>query len=126
GLDTGQVLYGAHVVCRAKGVPELAIYRGEEAFKQARVIGERSLEFLAAGGTALAHLDLGDTDQATRWLDRAAATATEVPTPFRARMLEVWRGMLGAAAGDAVGMRAHFERASKLATEQGLTAARCE
>jgi DNA-binding NarL/FixJ family response regulator len=120
------MLYGAHVFSRAKGVPDLAVSRGEEAYKQARVIGDRSLEFLAAGGTAMAHLDLGDTDEAKRWLDRAAATASEAPTPFRARMLETWRGMLRAAAGDAAGMRTHLERAVQLATEHGLTSARCE
>jgi DNA-binding NarL/FixJ family response regulator len=125
-LAEAQMLYGAHVFSRAKGVPDLAISRGEEAYKQARVIGDRSLEFLAAGGTALAHLDLGNTDEATGWLDRAAATAAEAPTPFRARMVETWRGMLRAGAGDATGMRAHLERAVRLATEQGLTAARCE
>ena len=41
-------------------------------------------------------------------------------------MLETWRGMLKAAAGDAAGMRAHLERAVQIATEQGLSAARCE
>src|SRR5207302_9812162 len=86
----------------------------------------RSRGFLPAGGTALGYVDVGDVEEAARWLDRAAATATEAPTPFRARMLEEWRGMLRAAAGDATGMRTHLERAVKLATEQGLSAARCE
>ena len=125
-LAEAQMLYGAHVFARAKGVPDLAISRGEEAYKQARVIGDRSLEFLSAGGTALGYVDVGDVEEAAQWLDRAAATATEAPTPFRARMLEEWRGMVRAAAGDATGMRTHLERAVKLATEQGLSAARCE
>jgi DNA-binding NarL/FixJ family response regulator len=125
-LAEAQMLYGAHVFSRAKGVPDLAVSRGAEAYKQARAIGDRSLEFLAAGGTAMAHLDLGDSDEAKRWLDRAAVTASEAPTPFRARMLETWRGMVRAAAGDADGMRTHLERAVQLATEQGLTSARCE
>src|SRR5207244_6376876 len=59
-LAEAQMLYGAHVFARAKGVPDLAISRGEEAYKQARVIGDRSLEFLSAGGTALGYVDVGD------------------------------------------------------------------
>jgi tetratricopeptide (TPR) repeat protein/DNA-binding CsgD family transcriptional regulator len=125
-LAEAQMLYGSHVFSRAKGVPDLAVTRGEEAYTQARAIGDRSLEFLAAGGAALAHLDLGDVDEAARWIDRAAATATEAPTPFRARMLETWRGMVRSSRGDAAGMRSHLERAAKVATEQGLPAARCE
>jgi DNA-binding NarL/FixJ family response regulator len=125
-LAEAQMLYGAHVFSRAKVVPDLAVSRGEEAYRQARVIGDRALEFLAAGGTAMAHLDLGDVDEGKRWLDRAAATAAEAPTPFRVRMLEMWRGVWTAATGDVVGMRAHLERAVQLATEQGLAAARCE
>src|SRR6059058_397407 len=49
-----QMLFGSHVFARAKGIPDLAISRGEEAYRQARVMGDRSLEFLAAGGTAMA------------------------------------------------------------------------
>jgi DNA-binding NarL/FixJ family response regulator len=125
-LADAQMLYGAHVFSRAKVVPDLAVSRGEEAFRQARVIGDRALEFLAAGGTALAHLDLGEEEEAKTWVDRAASVAAEAPTPFRARMLETWRGALSASAGDAAGMRTHLERAVQLATEQGLSAARCE
>jgi tetratricopeptide (TPR) repeat protein len=125
-LAEAQMLYGAHVFSRAKVVPDLAVSRGEEAHRQARVIGDRALEFLAAGGTALAHLDLGDVDEAKSWLDRAAASATESPTSFRARMLETWRGLWHGATGDAVRMRAHLERAVQLATEQGRPAPRCE
>jgi DNA-binding CsgD family transcriptional regulator len=125
-LAEAQMLYGAHVFSRAKGVPDVALSRGEETVRQARVIGDRGLEFLAAGGTAMAHLDLGAVEEANAWVDRAAAAAAEAPTPFRARMLETWRGMVRAAAGDTAGMRAHLERAVQLAAEQGLTAARCE
>lgn len=125
-LAEAQMLYGVHVFSRAKVVPDLALERGEDAHRQARVIGDRGLEFLAAGGTAMAHLDLGDVEQAETWLDRAASVASESPTPFRARQLEMWRGSTRAAAGDAAGMRAHLERAVELASEQGRAAARCE
>jgi len=125
-LAEAQMLYGAHVFSRAKVVPDLAVSRGEEAYRQARLIGDRALEFLSAGGTAMAHLDLGGVEEAKAWLDRAAAVASEGPTQFRARMLEMWRGTLRGAQGDAAGMRAHLERAVQLATEQGLPAARVE
>jgi DNA-binding NarL/FixJ family response regulator len=125
-LAEAQMLFGVHVFSRAKVIPDLALLRGEDAHRQARLIGDKSLEFLAAGGTALAHLDLGQVDEAEEWLDRAAATAAESPTPFRARQLETWRGLWRAAAGDAEGMRSHLERALQLAAEQGRPAARCE
>jgi hypothetical protein len=125
-LAEAQMLYGSHIFSRAKVVPDIALSRGEAAVRQARAIGDRALEFLAAGGTALANLDLGAAEEAKTWVDRAAATAAEAPTPFRARMLETWRGVLRAAEGDAAGARRHLERAVQLATEQGLTAARCE
>ena len=121
-----QMLYGVHVFARAKVIPDLAVSRGELAFATAREIGDRALEFLAAGGTAVAVLDLGDVAEARRWLDKASATAIEGPTPFRARRLETWRGLTQEADGDAVGMRRHLERAVELATETGLGAARCE
>jgi DNA-binding NarL/FixJ family response regulator len=125
-LAEAQMLYGSHIFSRAKVVPDIALSRGEETVRQARAIGDRALEFLAAGGTALAHLDLGAVEEAKAWVDRAAAAASEAPTPFRARMLETWRGALRAAEGDAVGARQHLERAVQLATEQGLAAARCD
>jgi DNA-binding NarL/FixJ family response regulator len=120
------MLYGTHLFAWAKAVPDLAVSRGAEAYRQARAIGDQGLEFLSAGGTALAHLDLGDLEEAGRWLDRAAAAAAASPTPFRARQLETWRGLLAAAAGDAPGMRGHLERAVQMATEGGRAAARCE
>src|SRR5439155_22147213 len=75
-----QMLYGVHVFSRAKVIPDLAISRGEQACAHAREMGDRALEFLAAGGTAMAHVDLGETDDARPWLDRAAAIASEHPT----------------------------------------------
>jgi DNA-binding NarL/FixJ family response regulator/tetratricopeptide (TPR) repeat protein len=125
-MAEAQMLYGAHMFARAKVVPDLALSRGEEAYRHARVMGDPALEFLAAGGTALAHLDVGDVEAARGWLDRAAAAATASPTPFRARQLELWRGVWNGAAGDAAAMRAHLERAVHLATEQGRAPARCE
>ena len=121
-----QMLYGSHVFARAKVIPDLAIAKGREAHRYAKEIGDPNLEFLAAGGTAMAVLDLGDIDEARAWIDRAAAVATEHPSPLRARRLETWRGIADAAAGDAAGMRAHLERAVQQATDSGHTAARCE
>jgi DNA-binding NarL/FixJ family response regulator len=125
-MAQAQMVYGAHVFARAKVVPDLALSRGEEAYRQARVIGDRALEFLAAGGTAMAHLDLGEIEEARGWLDRAAAAAAESPTPFRARQLETWRGIWSGAAGDEKAAVSHLERAVRLATEQGRPAARCD
>ena len=121
-----QMAYGVHVFARAKVIPDLAISRGEEAYWAAKTLGDRSLEFLAAGGTAMALLDLGDVEEAERWLDLAAQAATAAPTPLRARRLELWRALARAGAGDAEGMRAHFDRALQAATERGRAAGRCE
>ncbi len=121
-----QMLYGVHVFARAKVIPDLALSRGAEAFERAGTIGDRQLEFLSAGGTACSFMELGDLDEATMWLERAATVAAESPTPSRARQLEQWRGMLHAARGDADGMRGHFERAMQVAVEQALPAVRCE
>jgi DNA-binding NarL/FixJ family response regulator len=118
--------YGVHVFARAKVIPDLAISRGEEAYWAAKTLGDRSLEFLAAGGTATAYLDLGEVSEAERWLDLAAQAATAAPTPLRSRRLELWRAMTRAVAGDADGMRRHFERALEAATEQGRPSGRCE
>ncbi len=121
-----QMLYGSHVFARAKVIPDLALAKGREAHRYAKEIGDPNLEFLAAGGTAMALLDLGDVDEARAWLDRAAAVATEHPSPLRARRLETWRGIADAAAGDAAGMRTHLERAVQLAAGSGQIATRCE
>jgi DNA-binding NarL/FixJ family response regulator len=121
-----QLLYGVHLYARAKVVPDLMVARGVEAHRLAKVQGDRSVEFLAAGGVALSYLDLDDHAQAEEWLTRAASAVTAAPTPFRARQLETWRGLLRAAQGDAAGMREHLERAVKMATDLGRPAARCE
>lgn len=121
-----QMLYGVQVYARAKVVPDLALARGEEAHRLARVQGDRAVEFASAGGVALSHLELGEVGEAEKWLDRVAAAAAASPTPLRARQLEAWRGMAQAAAGDADGMRDHLERAAAMAAEQGRPAARCE
>jgi DNA-binding NarL/FixJ family response regulator len=121
-----QLLYGVHVYARAKVVPDLMIARGEEAHRMAKVLGDRTIEFLAAGGVALAHLDMGDQAEAAQWLDRAATAAAAAPTPFRARQIETWRGLVRAAAGDGTGAREHLERAVKMATDLGRPGARCE
>jgi DNA-binding CsgD family transcriptional regulator/tetratricopeptide (TPR) repeat protein len=125
-LFEAQMLFGVHVFARAKVIPDLALSRGEQAYAHAREIGDRALEFVAAGGTAMAHIDLGEVERAKPWIERAAAVASEHPTPLRARRLETWRGMVDAAAGDAPAMRKHLERAVQLAAESGRPAARCE
>jgi DNA-binding CsgD family transcriptional regulator len=121
-----QMLYGVHVFARAKVVPDLALSRGEEGFHQARVLGDRSLEFALASGLALTYVELGEVEEAEGWLARAADVASAAPTPLRTRQLEAARGAVRAAAGDGEGMRAHLERAVGLAREQGRPAALVE
>ena len=121
-----QMLYGVHVYSRAKVVPDLALSRGEECYRVARAAGDRTVEFLAAGGVASVHLELGDIGEAERWLDLAAAAASAAPTALRARQMESLRGVARAAAGDAAAARQHLERAVALATDQGQAAGRCE
>jgi DNA-binding CsgD family transcriptional regulator len=120
------MLYGVHVFARAKVIPDLAVARGREAHERARQLGDRSLEFLAAGGTAMAHSDLGDLTEAKRWIERAAAVAATAPTPARARQLELWRGLLAGAAGDLPGLHLHMRQALDLAASPDRRAARCE
>jgi DNA-binding NarL/FixJ family response regulator/tetratricopeptide (TPR) repeat protein len=121
-----QMLFGVHVYSRAKVVPDLALSRGEDAHRAAKLQGDRSTEFLAAGGVAMTLLELGDLDGAERWLGLAAAAASSAPSGTRSHQLETWRGMARAAAGDADGMRTHLERAVALATESGRASGRCE
>jgi DNA-binding CsgD family transcriptional regulator len=121
-----QMLYGVQLYSRAKGTVDLALARGEEAYRAAKELGDRSLEFATAGTMALSHLDMGEMEEAERWLNLAAQAASAAPTPLRARRLESWRGMARSQAGDAAGMREHLERALRLATDQGRPAARCE
>ncbi|TAK76859.1 MAG: hypothetical protein EPO16_06500, partial [Dehalococcoidia bacterium] len=125
-LADAQMLFGAHVYARDRLFADAALAKGAEAFGAARVLGERGLEFAAAGGVALQHAQLGSVEEAGRWLERAAAVASAAPTPLRARQMEAWRGVVCAAAGDAAGAEAHLGRAVALATEHGQPAARCE
>jgi hypothetical protein len=74
----------------------------------------------------MSHLDMGELDEAERWLERAADVAAAAPTSIRSRQLETWRGRLRSAAGDAAGMRRHLEQALAIATAQGRAPARCE
>jgi len=121
-----ELLYSIHVYARASGFPDLGLARGLQAYRAARDVGDRGLEFMAAGGMAQLHLLLGETAEAGRWLDQAAAAAANEPTPLRARALELWRGRCAARAGDAEAMTQHLTRAASLATEQGRPAARAE
>ena len=121
-----QMLYGVHLYARAFGFPDLALERGKDAYRGAVRIGDHDLEFLAAGGTALVHLGLGELDEATRWLERAGQAAAASPSPLRARDVELWRGMVAAATGDEADAAERLERALELATEQGTEAGRCE
>ena len=74
----------------------------------------------------MANLDIEELDEADAWLDRAAAVASDNPTPLRARRMAGWRGTAAAARGDAAAMRQHLERAAELAADDGGPAARCE
>jgi DNA-binding CsgD family transcriptional regulator/tetratricopeptide (TPR) repeat protein len=121
-----QLLYGMHVYGREFGGPDLALSRGEEAYRKARVAGEPMIEQLAAGGVAMAYLQVGGLDEAALWLDRAAEAAAASPTPLKARRMEMWRGRHAAATGDAARMREHLGRAVEMARSQGLAAACCE
>ena len=86
-----QMLYGVQVFARAKVVPDLALTRGEEAHRHARLLGDRSLEFATAVGLGLTHLELGDLDQAEQWLDRAARSRSRPDSSPRApAVLRPW------------------------------------
>ncbi len=121
-----QMLFGVHVYSRAKVVPDSALSRGEEAHRGAKLQGDRSTEFLAAGGVAMTLIELGDVEGAERWLDLAATAASNAPSRTRSYQLETWRGMVRAAAADATGMRRHLEKAVAIATESGRASGRCE
>ncbi len=121
-----QMLFGVHVYSRAKVVPDSALSRGEEAYRAAKLQGDRSTEFLAAGGVAMTLLELGDVEETERWIGMAAAAASNAPSRTRARQLETWRGMARAGAGDVEGMRGHLEKAVAIATDAGRASGRCE
>ncbi len=125
-LAEAQMLFGSHVYSRAKVFPDVAIAKGQEAYTAAQTLGDRSLEFSAAGGVAMAFAEVGSIESAEQWLVRASDIAASEPTPYRARQLDVWRGSVRAAAGDAEGMQELLQRAVRLATDQGRPAARCE
>ncbi|MGZ4241389.1 MAG: helix-turn-helix transcriptional regulator [Actinomycetota bacterium] len=121
-----QMLYGVHVYSRAKVFPDLAVTRGGDAYKAARRLGDRGIEFAAAGGLGMAHAEIGDAEAANEWFEKAAAVAASAPTPYRVRQLELWRGIASALAGDALAMQQHLERALQLAADVGRPASRCE
>jgi DNA-binding CsgD family transcriptional regulator len=121
-----QMHYGVQVFAQAKAVPDLALSRGEEAHRRALLLGDRSLEFASAACLVMTCLELDDATEAERWVERAAEAAAAAPTPLRARQLEIVRGHVRAAAGDAPAMCDHLERAVRLATEQSRPAGRCE
>jgi DNA-binding CsgD family transcriptional regulator len=121
-----QMLFGVHVFGLAKVVPDLALLRGEEAYRAARTVGESTVEFQSALGLTRIHLELGDVASASTWLEHAAQSCRDAPGPLRALQLESWRGRVGAASGDASAMRLHLLRSLELATNQGRAAARCE
>jgi DNA-binding CsgD family transcriptional regulator len=120
------LLYGMHVYAREFGGIDLCLSRGEEAWRKARVLGDRSVESLAAGGMAMGSLQVGDAEAAGAWLDRAAEAVAASPTPLKSRRLAMWRGRLAAFMGEAEGMREHLARAVRLAEEQGTPAGHCE
>ena len=104
-----QMLFGVHIYSRAKVVPDLALSRGEDAYRAAKLAGRRSIEFLAAGGVALSLLELGDGDgaesgSASRRLPR------RWPRPEPGGHAGVLAGMVRAGAGDAAGMRGTSSR----------------
>ena len=120
------MLYSVHVYARGHGPADLELARGIETYDAARAIGMSNLEFLAAGGVALAYAGLGDIPAADTWLGTAGAAALSSANALPERQLETWRGVVRAADGDAAGMRRHWERALTLASERGSPAGRCE
>jgi DNA-binding CsgD family transcriptional regulator/tetratricopeptide (TPR) repeat protein len=124
--DEARMLYGVHVYARAFGYPDLAIERGQAAFHHARRLGDRVLEFLASGGTALAQLDVGDVDSAADWLDAARRAAEAAPSSRRARQLAQWRVTVLAAAGEAKDVLAASETAMALVLASDPLAAQAE
>ncbi|HEY7703981.1 MAG TPA: AAA family ATPase [Acidimicrobiia bacterium] len=118
--DDALMLYSIHSYARLNLQPGLAIERGREAFDAARALGDRWLEALAAGGTAMAWLTVGGRDECAAWLDRAAVAAMAVASTSMARRLEMWRGAHAAAADDVEAMTRHFQRAAELAGQRSL------
>ena len=105
-----QMLFGVTVFGLAKGSYDLALRRGEEAYRAARVLGDRTIEFAAAGYVARVRFVLGEVTEAQPWIERAAAAAAAAPTVSRAGLLEVWRTQCAAASGDVPSTRDHLQR----------------
>ncbi len=122
----GQMLYGAHVFARAKVIPDLALERGEEAYKSARASGDGALEFLSAIGLTHVHLELDDVDDAQRWLDRAASCAAISPTPHRARRVAAAAALIAGARGETAAMVAGLREVATMAANQRRPAAQAE
>ena len=120
------MLFSIQVYSRSHGPLDLALVRGAEAYEAARALGNSSLEVYAAGGVALTYAMLGQVPEAEGWLDKAGSAALVARDALPERQLEMWRGEVRAAAGDAAGMRRHLERALALATDRGSPAGRCE
>jgi len=120
------MLYSIHVYARGHGPADLELSRGIETHETARALGNAQLEFLAAGGVALAYAGIGDIPEAASWLDKAGTAALTSADVLPERQLETWRGLVRAAAKDPIGMRKHLERALMLASERGSPAGRCE
>ncbi len=125
-LAEAQMLFGSHVYAFAKGIPDVALAKGDEAFRAARAAGERAIEFAAAGGMARTNAQLDRKEEARRWLDLAATVAAAAPTRTRARRLEFWRGLVLGRAGDADGVQQHLTHAARMALDDERPAERCE
>jgi tetratricopeptide (TPR) repeat protein len=123
--DDALMLYSIATYARFNLEPSLAVTRGREAFDAARALGDRWLETLCAGGTAMAYLSYGAVEESEAWLDRASAGAMAVASGSMARRLEMWRGCHAAARDDAATMTAHLTRAAELAGHK-YPGARCE
>jgi tetratricopeptide (TPR) repeat protein len=121
-----QMMYGVQVYARANGYPDLALERGRDAHGAARALGDRFLEFLAACGLALSHLELGEIAAAEEWLDRAGTAALAQPSLARERQLELCRGLARVAAGSADHAMGYLRRAVALGTQYGSPATRSE
>ena len=97
-----KMLFGVQVFARAKVVPDLALSRGEDAHRHARLLGDRSLEFAAAAGLALdASRAGGGRRRRACGSARAAEAAAADPTPASGAAARDRAGNVRAAAGDA-------------------------
>jgi hypothetical protein len=124
-IDNAKGLYSIHTYARFNLQPALALERGREAFEAARAIGDRWLEALAAGGTAMACLQVGGGEECAAWLDRSATAAMAVASTSMARRLEMWRAAHAASLDDVESMTRHFRRAAELAGQKS-PGERCE